>query len=81
MNSYSAGKKVTTIIYNIGAPNLTDGSYFFEEDPACNYPETVTLTNLPNFVEHNAQSSDFMITRNDDLNIIGAYTVSIRSEI
>ena len=81
VNTYSAAQKVTTIIYNIGAPSLTDGSYFFDEDPACNYPETVTLTNLPSFVEHNTQSSDFTIAKNDDLNIIGAYTVTIRSEI
>ena len=69
------------ILYNIGEPSLTDGLYVFDEDPVCNYPETVTLTNLPIFVQHNEQSSDFTIEKNTDLGIIGGYTATIRSEI
>ena len=53
----------------------------FDEDPVCNYPETVTLTNLPSFVVHNEPSSDFTIEKNTDLGIIGGYTATIYSEI
>lgn len=69
------------IAYNIGAPDLTDGVYVFEEGPVCNYPEVVTVTNLPSFMMHNEQTSDFTIAQNPDLNLIGSYTVSVRSEI
>ena len=72
---------MTVITYNVGAPSLTDGVYEFKEDPVCNYPQSVTLTSLPSFVQHNEQSSDFTIPKNTDLNIIGGYTVKIRSEI
>jgi len=60
---------------------LTDGLYVFDEDPVCNYPETVNLTNLPVFVNHNEASSDFTIPQNGDLSLLGEYTVTIRSEI
>ena len=58
---------------------MTDGFYEFDEDPVCNYPETVTLTNLPNFVIHNEESSDFTIPQTGDLSLLGQYTVTIRS--
>ena len=58
------------------------GPYIFEEDPACGYKETVTLTDLPTFVIHNGPSSDdFTVPQTNDLNLIGSYTVTIRSEI
>ena len=39
--------EVVDISYNIGASGLSNvGEYIFEEDPVCNYPETVTLTNF-----------------------------------
>ena len=81
INTYTATTSVIVIEYNVGAPTLTDGLYIFDEDPVCNYPETVTLTNLPVFVTHNEPSSDFTIPKNNDLDIIGGYTVTIRSEI
>ena len=81
VNSYQQTTTVTEIIYNIGDPTLTDGSYAFEETPVCGYPETVTLTNLPTFVTHNEANSDFTISQTNDLNLIGQYTVTIKSEI
>ena len=81
VDTYLATQKVSIVVYNVGGPSMTDGLYIFDEDPVCNYPETVTLTNLPTFVQHNEQSSDFTIPKNTDLNIIGAYIVKIRSEI
>ena len=47
----------------------------------CGYPETVTITGLPNFVTHNEGTSDFNIPKISDLDLIGEYTVTIRSEI
>ena len=60
---------------------MTDGFYVFDEDPVCNYPESVTLTDLPNFVTHNEGSSDFTIPQTGDLSLLGEYPVTIRSEI
>ena len=72
---------VPKIIYNVNQPDLTTGFYQFEENPVCNYPQTVTLTNLPAFAIHNEPTSDFTIAQNNDLGLIGAYTVRIRSEV
>jgi len=69
------------ITYNIGAPDLTDGLYVFDEDPFCNYPETVTVTNLPTFATHNTGSIDFTIPQTSDLNLMGEYIVTINSQI
>ena len=60
---------------------LTDGLYVFDEDPVCNYPEIVTLTNLPAFVTHNEGSSDFTVPQTGDLSLLGEYPVTIKSEI
>ena len=79
--SYTDTTRVTEIRYNIGAASLTDGLYAFDESPVCNYPETVTLTNLPPFVQHNEASSDFTIAQTTDLSLLGEYIVTLRSEI
>ena len=83
INTYVATLEVADINYNIGAPDLTNvGPYVFDEEPVCNYPETVTLTNLPIFVTHNAPATDdFTIPTTSDLSLLGSYTVTIRSEI
>ena len=70
------------ISYNIGGDSLNNiGEYIFGEDPGCNYPETVTITGLPDFIDHNLDTSDFTLPTNSDLDLIGEYTVTIRSEI
>ena len=83
VNKYLASLEVEDLIYNIGAPEMPNvGAYVFDEDPVCNYPETVKLTTLPTFVTHNAPvSDDFTIPQTADLNLIGQYPVTIRSEI
>ena len=57
------------------------GKYIFGQDPDCGYPETVTITNLPDFMQHNENTSDFEIPKNTNLELIGEYIVTIRSEI
>ena len=69
--------RVIELRYNIGALDLTDGFYQFDEVPFCGYPETVTLQNLPAFVNHNLAQSDFTIPQNSDLSILGEYTANI----
>ena len=82
VNTYTDTQRVGDITYNIGAPSLENvGKYTFDEDPVCNYPETVTLTNLPAFITHNEATSDFTLPQNSDLSLIGSYDVTIRSEI
>ena len=81
VSTYTLDKEITSISYNIGAEDMTSVKYSFVETPACQYHETVTLTNLPAFVTHNEFTSDFTIPKNSDLSIIGSYTVGLRSEI
>jgi len=61
VTDYVDTQQVTEILYVLGTPDLTEGSYIFDELPFCGYPETVTLTNLPAFVTHNAGTSDFTV--------------------
>ena len=60
VTDYTASKAITSMIYNIGEPDLTD-SYAFDESPVCNYPETVQVTNLPTFIVHNEASSTITV--------------------
>ena len=39
------------------------------------------MTNLPTFVTHNKDTSDFSVPETFNLDLIGSYTVGIRSEI
>ena len=64
-----------------GLDLLNVGKYSFDEGKVCNYAETVTLVGLPAFVTHNEASSDFSIPMVTDENLIGSYTITIRSEI
>ena len=80
MTTYQATTSVVELRYAIGEPATPDGLYIFDEDPQCGYPETVTLTNLPTFVTHDEPNSNFSVFTTD-LNDIGQYTVTIRSEI
>ena len=83
VSTYLATLEVADITYNIGAPALLNvAPYVFDEDPLCNYPETVTLTGLPTFVTHNAPTTDdFSVPSTPDLSLLGSYPVTIRSEI
>ena len=82
VDTYTADKEVEDISYNIGADSLLNvGHYIFKEDPGCDYPNTITITGLPDFVIHNLATSDFNIPKNQDLDLIGEYIVTIRSEI
>ena len=60
---------------------MTSEKYVFDDEPICGYWETVTVSNLPDFATHNRWTSDFTIPKNSDLNILGEYTVNLRSEI
>lgn len=79
--NYTIEKTITSISYNIGAADLTSQKYSFIETPACQYPETVIVTNLPSFAHHNEGTSDFTIPQTNDLTLLGSYKVSLRSEI
>ena len=53
VDSYVDTVTVGTINYNIGTSTITDGEYKFLQSPICGYSETVTVTNLPIFANHN----------------------------
>ena len=61
VTTYTRDVVVGDINYNVGAASLTTGSYTFGEDPICDYPETVTVTNLPAFASHNSGTADFTV--------------------
>ena len=81
VNSYDATLSVPTLIITIGSADSVLGNYVFDESPVCNYPETVTVTNLPTFAQHNEPTSNFDIFEVTDLSLAGDYTVTLRSEI
>lgn len=81
ISAYDASKVIPDLTYIIGDPDFTSTSYLFDETPVCNYPETVTVTNLPGFALHNEQSKDFSISKNEQHDLDGTYTVTLRSEI
>jgi hypothetical protein len=82
VDSFTASQRVGDITYNLGEPGLANvGRYAFVEDPVCNYDQTVSLTNLPSFVTHNKAAADFSLPQMSDLDLIGSYVVTMRSEI
>lgn len=81
MTALTASQTLTTFSYRIGAPSITSQQYAFEEDVPCNYAKTVTIENLPAFMVHNEATSDFTISANTDLNLIGSYEVIVKGEI
>lgn len=81
MTTYSRTIVAAPINHGIKESQKNDGVYSFGEDPICDYPETVTVTNLPAFATHNSGTADFTIDYVDDLSLVGEYIVTIRSEI
>ena len=81
IESYDTTNTIPNLTYTIGDPDLLSPSYLFDETPVCNYPETVTLIGLPDFVTHQESSKDFIIAKNEDHSLDGTYTVTLRSEI
>ena len=61
VNTYTDTTTVKVISYHVGELDLTDGYYVFDEAPVCNYPETVTIKNLPSFTQHSEENSNFVI--------------------
>ena len=45
----------------VGNSAITEGNYEFTQGDVCNYPQTITVTNLPPFATHNEVSRDFTI--------------------
>ena len=81
VTDYQSTLTVASLSYFIRDVSLTDGPYAYEQIPACGYPETITVTNLPAFAQHNTATQDFTIPQTNDLTLIGQYTVTLRSEI
>ena len=51
ISTFTADQEVGDISYNIGADSLLNvGKYIFGQDPDCGYPETITITGLPDFL-------------------------------
>lgn len=81
VNTYLQSSQVGTITYAISTPTVVSPSYVFDESPVCNYPETVTVTDLPAFMTHETGSATFTVPSTTDLSLVGTYTFTVRSEI
>lgn len=81
INSYEVADTIPTLTYIIGDPDFISTSYSFDETPVCNYPEIVTVTDLPAFSQHVSTNANFKIPKIEDLSLDGSYTVTLRSEI
>ena len=81
INAYDATQIIPDLTYIIGDPDFLSASYLFDESPVCNYPETVTVTDLPSFASHDGVDKDFSIPKNEEHALDGTYTVTLRSEI
>ena len=81
IQSYDATAIISDQIYIIGDPDLLSQIYLFDETPVCNYPETVTVTNLPDFALHNESENEFSVPKTEEHSLDGTYTVTLRSEI
>ena len=72
VNSFEDTQTAANIEYFLGTPTLANVSpYEFTQTQDCQYPETVTLTNLPAFLNHDAALEDFTLPINYDLSLIG----------
>ena len=81
LDSFTASKTPEAVVYQIGQPGITSGTYAFEQKPACGYEQRIVIENLPDFATHNAASGDFTIPQTVDLSILGQYSVTVRAEI
>lgn len=52
ISEYRAVQDTMAMTYTIGQDNLYSAVYAFEQVPACGYEQTVSVIDLPAFVEH-----------------------------
>ena len=53
--------KIEKIESFVGNGAMNGGNYEFSQGGVCNYPQTITLINLPSFATHNEINKDFTI--------------------
>lgn len=69
---------MSDILYRIGQPDITQGTYRFQDSPnACGYKQTITITGLPSFVTHDDQLREFTIAQSYDHSQVGEHPVKI----
>ena len=81
VTSFTASITQAPTSYSIGTPASVGGLYTFTQEPAgCSYPQSLTLSDLPPFITHLEDQSQFSTFTDDHLNE-GTYTVIITSTI
>ena len=81
VDAFDASDVIETMSYSNGNPTPATASYSFVQTPDCGYPETVTVIDLPGFMDHDEFSKEFTIPETYDNFWLGSYTVTLRSEI
>ena len=81
ISDFYASPRAEDASYIVGSPAELVGSYGLTQEPACGYEETTSVTNLPAMIEHEAAEFRFRVNEQSDNANIGAYTITIRSEI
>ena len=68
------------ITYTIGSPAILSETYRFTQEPACNYPVTITISGLPSFANHDTSAQNFALPKTEDLSLHAMYDVTLRAE-
>lgn len=70
---------IAYVIGDVGGAQST--AYSFEEDPQCNYTQTITILGELPFFQHKVDEKSFEVYETEDFALEGVYTVTVRSEI
>ena len=58
---------VSDVTYRIGGPDVTWGTYSFQDQPnACGYEQTIEVTGMPAFVTHDEENRQFILGQTFD---------------
>ena len=71
---------ISKMTYTIGSGPIQSEIYSFTQTPLCNYPEALTVINLPSFATHDDIQQNFGVSKTEDLSLHGIYDVTLRSE-
>lgn len=66
------------IEYTLGTTGFSFGPYEFSQTPDCNYPVTLSFTNLDEtLISHDPILRDFTIIETEDISKLGIYSVTV----
>lgn len=80
--SYASIQMQPDMYYVLGDPTLTEGTYFFEDQPNnCGYEQVTVITGDTSFSTHDETNREFTIPQTFDYSLVGEYPFQITSTI